>query len=109
MSGGITVTVTLVLLRLLVGRLERREAHIDGATQRLIEGLEAQVTAMSVRLTEAVKRIDSVEGQLRDCERKHSESEAEVMRLKAQMTGFGEARDRAQVIIAAEKRKEAGG
>ena len=40
---------------------------------------------------------------LRACERKHLESDAEVMRLKSMLQGFGEARERASLIIAADK------
>ena len=108
-SGGLTVTVSLVALRWLItlasGRLDKREAHIDGATQRLIDGMAAQVDALQARLTLVSERLDKVEDELRQCERKHAEAEAEVMRLKATLQGYGDARDKAALIVAAEKRE----
>ncbi len=112
-SGGLTVTVTLVALRwvitLVAGRLDKREARLDVGTQRLIDGMEAQIEALTKRLMVVTERLDDVEDELRQCKTRHAESDAEVTRLKAMMQGYGDARDKAQLIVSAEKRKEANG
>lgn len=94
------------------GRIDKKEADIDEATVRLITGLERRLNEEieNRRQTEGEMRSElrDVREQLAECNRKHAESEAEVGRLRAQMQGFGEARDRAAVIVAAEKKEAKG-
>lgn len=78
------------------GRMDKREARIDGGTDKLIEALERRVEALTARL-------DQVETDLADCKRKHAESDAEVLRLKAIIDGKGEIAQRAQAIVAADR------
>lgn len=74
--------------------MDRRADALDKGTQRLIEQLEKRVGQLEARLEKA-------EDALAECNRKHAESEAEVMRLKAVMQGYGEARDKVQLMEAA--------
>ena len=91
------------------GRIDQKEAHLDNATRALMEGLRGEIT----RLADAEKELRAefmsyrreTDKQLRECERKHSQSEAEVARLKAIMQGYGEAREKAQLIVASERKE----
>ena len=77
-------------------RADKQAERIDEGTRELIGRLNAEVGRL------AAECKDLREG-LRACERKHLESDAEVMRLKSMLQGFGEARERASLIIAADK------
>ncbi|MXO64840.1 hypothetical protein GRI91_03625 [Altererythrobacter endophyticus] len=83
-------------LEWVAGRMDRRADAIDAGTQRLIMGLESRVVALT-------ERLDHVESELTKCHKRHAESEAEVMQLKAMLQGAGAARNHAQTIIAAER------
>ena len=85
-------------LEWLSGRHDKREAHLDLATENLIRALEDRLNAVMTRL-------DSAESALEDCKRRHAESEAQVLRLEATLRAQGDARQHAQLIIAAEKRE----
>ena len=89
------------LLEWLAGRMDKQREGIDAGTQRLIAGLEKRLEAVTVRL-------DDVEKELADCKRRHAESEAEVLRLKAIMRGMGDARQHAQLIVSSEKKEAKG-
>ncbi len=84
------------LIEWVAGRLDKREARIDAGTDKLIQALERQVGALS-------KRLEAVENSLADCQRKHAESEATVLRLQAILDGKGEIAQRAQAIVAADR------
>lgn len=97
------------------GRWDKKEEQIDAATQQIITQLreENQRLAESEKQTrqemgemrkEFSERFNSLEEQLRHCERRHAEGEAEIMRMKATMQGYGEAREKAALIVAQEKR-----
>ncbi len=87
------------LIEWVAGRLDKREARIDAGTDKLIQALERQVEALS-------KRLEAVENSLADCQRKHAESEATVLRLQAIIDGKGEIAQRAQAIVAADRLAE---
>lgn len=90
-------------LEWIAGRMDKRSDAIDAGTQRLIDGLEKRLTAVT-------ERLDLVEKELADCKRRHAESEAEVLRLKAIMQGQGDARQHAQLIVSNEAgKRKAGG
>lgn len=84
------------LIEWVAGRLDKREARIDAGTDKLIQALERQVDALS-------KRLEAVESSLADCQLKHAESEATVLRLQAIIDGKGEIAQRAQAIVAADR------
>jgi hypothetical protein len=90
------------LIEWVAGRLDKREARIDAGTDKLIQALERQVEALS-------KRLEAVENSLADCQRKHAESEATVLRLQAIIDGKGEIAQRAQAIVAADRLAEVRG
>lgn len=95
------------LIEWVAGRLDKREARIDAGTDKLIEGLERQVAAQAAQIDALTRRIDGFQTQLDECRRKHAESDAEVMRLKAIIDGKGEIAQRAQAIVAADRLAEA--
>lgn len=102
--GGASAGGGFVALRWMLekiwGRMDKREAAIDAGTQRLIDALRIELDRMSAR-------VDRLQEGLDECKQKHAESEAEVMRLKAIMQGYGDVRQGAQVLAAVESLKEA--
>lgn len=109
-TGGLSIGAGIVITRLagrgiswllvfLTGRHDKREAQLDEATRELIEALREDVRGLR-------DRVAAAETALLDCQRKHAESEAKVVRLEAMLAGFGDARQHAQLIVAEEKRKD---
>lgn len=78
------------------GRMDKRADAYERATQRLMEGLERRVEGLT-------NRLERVESELAECQRKHAISDAEVMRLKALLQGYGDARQKVAVEDASEK------
>ena len=70
-AQGLGIGAMLVCVRLLFGRLEKKEAHLDGATKHLIDELRAELNRLKDRC-EA-------------CERKHDEAQAELARTHAEL------------------------
>lgn len=108
-GGGVGFFAIKWFVEWLGGRVDKKEAavergfeRLDAGTQRLIEHLQSQMKSV-------LERLDKAETALRDCQRKHAESEAEVARLKAIMQGSGEVRDHVQRILAAESLVQKGG
>lgn len=90
----------------IAGRIDRSQERLDEGTQQLIKHLREQVTILVGDCRELREWRTQAEGALRECERRHAESEAEVMRLKAAMQGYGNARQVAQLQVAADKALE---
>jgi hypothetical protein len=109
-SMGAGATVAFVAIRwvttLLFQRADHREAHADAGTQRLIEGLERRLDAESERGDRIEAEMKKLQVELRECERKHIESEQEVARLRGLMQGYGDAKQLAQLNAAADKARE---
>ncbi len=78
------------------GRMDKRADRVDASTDKLIARLEKQVEALT-------DRLDQVENELRDCTRKHAESDAKVLRLEAIIDGKGEIAQRAAMVAAADR------
>lgn len=101
-TAGLSFGALFVAVRwcanFIFGRLDKKEAHIDAGTQRLFERLEK-------RLDAEITRGDRHELELRECQDRHSECEARVKQLEATFQGYGDAREKAALIVAAEKRK----
>jgi len=110
-STGGSLSVGLVFLRLLFGRLDRREAHIDSATKDLIEGLRQEILRL-------IDRADYTDKKLRECEERdahrHAElnetreelnhTKAELLKVQRLLQAGGEIRNQIQTGLAAEKR-----
>lgn len=84
------------LFEWVAGRLDRREAHLDASTAKLIQGLEH-------RLKSVTDRLDEVERLLRECQKMHATSEAQVLRLEAIIQGQGEMRQAAAGVVALDR------
>lgn len=80
----------------IAGRLDKREARIDAGADKLIGALEKRIETLTARL-------DAVEHMLADCQRMHSKSEAEVLRLTALVEAQGEIRQRAAGVVALDR------
>ena len=102
LGGGAGFFFIKWLFEYLGGRMDKRADRIDAGTDKLIENLQKQVEDLLAREKVREVRLAKVEDDLADCKRRHAESDAEVMRLKAIMQGRGEVRDRVQSIVAAE-------
>ena len=92
------------LLTFVAGRMDKQQEHIDAGMRSLIEGLRAEVDRMKVEAIQDRQEIAEVRIELRDCERKHSESEAKVAKLEAMMQGYGDAKQLAALQAAADKK-----
>lgn len=90
------------------GRVDRKQDRVDEAVQQLITGLQEQVSAVAADNRQLREDMKVLEADLHECKRRHSESDAEVMRLKAMLQGYGDARNVAQIEIAAKKREAKG-
>jgi uncharacterized protein YPO0396 len=75
--------------------------RIDAGTQRLIQNLEKRLDAVT-------ERLDQAEDDLAECKRLHAASDAEVMRLKATLQGYGDARQMLQIDRSTEHKAENG-
>lgn len=107
-AGGLSVGLGIYLARLVgsgirwlwesvTGRLDKQQQHNDEVAQRQFERLEGEIEKLTVRVTKA-------ETALLECTKKHAESEAHVLRLEAMLQGYGDARQHAALIVAAEKK-----
>ena len=93
-GGGFFIVKWFV--EMIAGRLDKREARLDAGADKLIGALEKRIETLT-------QRLDAVEHLLADCQRLHSKSEAEVMRLTAIVEAQGEIRQRAQQVVAADR------
>lgn len=91
----------------IAGRMDRREARLDAGMIGLIDGLKAEIARLSGECKDLRTAVAKHGDELTECRKKHAESEAEVMKLKAMLAGFGDARQHAQLIVSAEKKKDA--
>ena len=78
------------------GRMDKRAAALDQDTRFVIENLKGEVERL-------LKRVSVLEEGYAECKEKHAKSEAEVARLNALLLARGEIRERAQLIVAAER------
>jgi predicted nucleic acid-binding Zn-ribbon protein len=103
MGGGFFIVRWIAVF--LTGRLDKREAHIDAGTQRLIDGLERRLDIESKRYDALEEEMQGVRRDLELCKQEHIETKAELVRLQATAQGLGDARQHAALIVAAEKVK----
>lgn len=104
-GGGVGYFFVKWMFEYLGGRMDKKADRIDAGMDKLIARMEAQIDGLVERGKNLEERLAKVEGDLAECKSKHAESEAEVARLKAAMQGYGEAREKAQLILASERRE----
>lgn len=91
------------LVEYLGGRMDRRAEALDKGTQQLIDNLQKQVSVL-VELREGdLRRISQIEEDLQACKKLHAAADARVMQLESILQGKGDAKQYAQLLIAAEK------
>lgn len=91
--------------------------RVDKGTQLVIDGLKHQIEILLQ--SEKDLRAELAEGRdefrgyrretderLAECMRKHAEAEADALRFRAMMQGWGDAKNVAQLMLAAEKFRE---
>jgi hypothetical protein len=81
------------------GRLDRREARLDEGTATLIQQLQDQVKGL-------LDHKEAVEKKLAECVERDIEKERRIAQLEGLTAGLGDARQHAQLIVSAEKRKQ---
>lgn len=84
-------------------RVDKRAAALDQDTRFIIESLRKEVDRLATRVADLETSNAQMREDLADCHRKHGDAEARVQGLLAQQQAQGEARQQAQLIIAAEK------
>lgn len=108
-SGGLSIGVGIYAARMMgaafrwtveffTGRQDKRQAHIDSVTRELIDALREEIGGLR-------ERVAAAERALRECKDQHSEANAKVLKLEAMLAGLGDARQHAQLIVAAEKKR----
>ena len=106
-GGGAGAAFVFVVLRWLLewtgGRLDKRQAMVDDGVKNLIEGLERRVDALERELAETRDELRDTRKELHDCEHRHSQSEGEILKLKAVLQGQGEIRQLAAGAVAADR------
>ncbi len=109
-TAGLSFGALFVAVRwtanFIAGRLDHKEAVIDAGTKQLLDAQQKQIDALTRREGARELRLEKVEAELDDCRDQHAQCKADVMRLEAVLQGYGEAREKAQLIIAAEKAKK---
>lgn len=105
-GGGVGYFFVRWLFEYLGGRMDKRADRIDAGMDKLLAHLQSQIDSEREQREKLEKRLAKVEGDLAECKHKHAESEAEVARLKAAMQGYGDAREKAQLILASERREQ---
>lgn len=93
---GTGLGLMLAIMRMIFGRLDKREAHLDEATKELINELRKELDRLK-------KRCEESEERMRECERKHAETEAEMLGLKRLLQASGEVRQMAQQVVSADR------
>jgi len=114
-TAGISLTGGIWFVRWLLewlgGRMDKRADRIDRSTQQLLDRLEKEIADLrerhDIEVTALRERVTSTETALAECQERHAESEAKVLRLEAIVQGFGDAKQIAQLIISAEKQEKA--
>lgn len=85
------------LATFIAGRQDARLAHLDGASRLLVEQLQDQVRAL-------IEYNTTIDAKLAECVERDIEKERRIAQLEGMMAGFGDARQHAQLIVAAEKK-----
>lgn len=98
-----------LLFETLTGRVDKREAAVDAGAARLDEATQRLIARLEQEVNDLLPRMKSAEAELDECRRRDAESKAEVARLRATMQGWGDARDHAQSILAAQRLIDRGG
>ena len=91
--------LSIRLLAMVIAQWNVKEDRIDKGTALLISQLQQQTKDL-------LEWKERVEVELMECQRRHAASEEEVARLRGLMQGYGDARDKAQLIVSEEKRKD---
>lgn len=107
LGGGIGAGAIFYALRWFLewsgGRYDKRQEVIDAGMKQLIEGLQHRVEALEKDLADTRRELRETRNELNECERRHSQSEGEILRLKAVLQGQGETRQRVAEIVAIDR------
>jgi hypothetical protein len=99
-TAGLGMSIGFLVVRwgahFIAGRIDKKEDRLDAGMTALLAGLREELDRVK-------KDCSEFRDALRKCEDKHAESAAEVMQLKAMLQGYGDARQIAQLQVAADK------
>lgn len=102
-GGGASFFTLKWFIDWLGGRVDKREATLDAGVQRLDVATQRLIENLQKRLDDVTDRMSVVEHELAECRTQHATAAAEVMQLRAMVQGFGDARQQAANIVAAER------
>lgn len=85
------------------GRVDKREAAVDRTAARVDATTQTLIHNLEDRMTSLTSRLDLVETELKDCRDQHAKCEAELAQLRGLVHGLGDAKQTAQVIVAADR------
>ncbi len=81
-------------VELFFGRVDKREAAVASGTITLIAHLQTQINSLT-------ERLEKAETELADCRDAHAIDQEELARWRGTAQGMGDAKQHAQLIVAA--------
>lgn len=97
--NGIGLGIGLLAVRVFAMLLNQWNLKED----RLEKGHKTVFDTQQQQIASLLEWKDQVEAALKECREQHASSQLEVAKLKGLLAGFGDARQHAQLIIAADK------
>lgn len=102
-SGGGGFYIAKYLLEKIFARWDKKEEMLDTATSVLVLQLKTQVEDLGKRLDNAYAQIGGLQEQLMDCRQHHSETSAELLKVRAMLDLKGQVDQRAAQVVAADR------
>lgn len=107
-SAGAGYFLIKFIIEQIIGRLDKREAAVAASSEQLDERTYKLIDKLEERLNALTARLDQVEHELTECRAQHAVCEAELAKLRAIVQGFGDAKQQAANIVAAERLQDRG-
>lgn len=98
-QNGIGLGIGLLVVRLismLIAQWNVKEERLEKGHKNLFETQQQQIASL-------LEWKEQVEAALKECQQQHAASNLEVARLSGLLAGFGDAKQHAALIVAAEK------
>lgn len=106
-AGGFGVGGGLVFAKWFLewvgGRVDKREAAVTAAMARVDTGTATLIDHLQSQITWCTTTIAGLRNDLSHCQEQHVETLEDLARLKGVVQGLDDARQTAQVIVAADK------
>lgn len=104
-GSGIIVSMRFFqwLIGFRAGRLDKQQEHVDAGMTALMQNFREEIDRLKTDRDTDRREMADMREKLRQCEEQHAEARAEVMELRAMLQGYGNVRNEAQKLIAADK------